>query len=216
MGSKVGIANKPINHNLVGEDADDNDAIISSSTFNASKPPSNLDINFSVDQKMARNNNSNSSNNNHHNNNRDDAENDFGKVTVQPNNFINLDSLKPNIDVKALTDIFNSYATKKTFATGFFNLALVATNFAQMKSLISPTQGRTTVWNALNIVLMTFIVVSLFLQIIVGVLLVFLAKQGEFIDEEKRNQLIRSNNGTTLLVVAISIINIFINVFISI
>ncbi len=27
--------------------------------------------------------------------------------------------------VKAIADIFNSYATKKTIATGFFNIALV-------------------------------------------------------------------------------------------
>lgn len=28
-------------------------------------------------------------------------------------------------DLKKFSNIFNSYATKKTFATGFFNLALV-------------------------------------------------------------------------------------------
>ena len=28
-------------------------------------------------------------------------------------------------DLKKIADIFNSYATKKTFATGFFNLALI-------------------------------------------------------------------------------------------
>lgn len=137
-------------------------------------------------------------------------------VHAHQNKFINIEAITPHIDLKGLTDIFNSYATRKTLATGFFNLALVATNFAQMKSLIAPTQGRTTTWTPLNIVLMTFIGLSLLLQFIVGILLVFLAKQGEFIDEEKRNRLIRKNNGATLLVVAISIINIFINVFISI
>jgi hypothetical protein len=43
-----------------------------------------------------------------------------------------------------------------------------------------------------------------------------LAKKDEFIDEEKRNQLIRHNNGVTLLVLVIAVINIFINVFISV
>jgi hypothetical protein len=73
-----------------------------------------------------------------------------------------------------------------------------------------------TKWTTINIVILSFVCVSLFMQFIVGIVLVFLAKQGEFIDEDKRNQLIRSNNGVTLLVLFVSIINIFINVFISV
>jgi hypothetical protein len=146
----------------------------------------------------------------------DDYDNEDTKKVQSHHTKFNLDAVIPEMDLKALTNIFNSYATKKTVATGFFNLALVATNFAQMKALIAPTGGRVPVWNALNIVCMTFVGLSLLLQFLVAVLLIFLAKQGEFIDEDKRNQLIRSNNITTLLVLAISIINIFINVFISV
>ena len=131
---------------------------------------------------------------------------DFRKKTVKNDRFI-------NVDIKGLADIFNSYATKKTIATGFFNLALVSSNFAQMKQIITVTSGKA--WAPLNIVCMTFVCLSLFLQFIVAIVLVFLAKQGEFIDEDKRNQLIRSNNGVTLLVLVISIINIFLNIFIS-
>ena len=82
-----------------------------------------------------------------------------------------------------------------------------------MKQLI--VLGNTS-WTAINIVILSFVCLSLFLQLVVGIVLVFLAKQGEFIDEDKRNQLIRSNNGVTLLVLFVSIINIFINVFISV
>lgn len=156
-----------------------------------------------------------SNNNNNINNNVLDEDTRVVRAPP-PTKFINFEAITDTIDIKSLTNIFNSYATRKTLATGFFNLALVATNFAQMKQLIAPPQGRTTTWTPLNIVLMTFIGLSLLLQFVVGILLVFLAKQGEFIDEEKRNRLIRNNNGATLLVVAISIINIFINVFISI
>ena len=79
-----------------------------------------------------------------------------------------------------------------------------------MKQLIS--QPYTTI----NIIILAFVSLSLVLQFLVAVALVFLAKNGEFIDEDKRNQLIRNNNGVTVLVLIISIINIFINVFISV
>lgn len=134
---------------------------------------------------------------------------DATKKTVTNTRFFNIG--KPEIDLSGLTNIFNSYATKKTYATGFFNLALVATNFAQMKQLITLAK-----WVPLNIVLLTFVCVSLLFQFVVAILLIFLAKSDEFIDENKRNQLIRSNTGTTILVLIISVINIFINVFISI
>jgi hypothetical protein len=236
MGSKVGVSSKPppppppsssSTHPI--NDNDDNEDIVSSKSN--TKPSNDLN-NFSLDhhQRMAQNttvldhntittiNNTNKRSTNHHDNDEtnNNINSDFRKVNARKQSFINLEALTTHIDPKALTDIFNSYATKKTLAAGFFNLALVATNFAQMKALIAPSQGRTTVWNPLNIVIMTFIGLSLVLQFIVAILLVFLAKQGEFIDEEKRNQLIRSNNGTTLLVAAISVINIFINIFISI
>jgi hypothetical protein len=87
----------------------------------------------------------------------------------------------------------------------------VATNFAQMKQMITKNS-----WIPLNIVILTFVCLSLLIQFIVATVLVFLAKEGEFIDEDKRNQLIRSNNGVTILVLIVSIINIFINIFISI
>ena len=84
-----------------------------------------------------------------------------------------------------------------------------------MKQLIVTGQS-SHVWNALNIVLLTFVCLSLFLQFVIAIVLVFLAKSGEFIDDDKGNQLIRSNNGATILVLCVSIINIFINVFLSV
>jgi hypothetical protein len=118
---------------------------------------------------------------------------------------------EPKIFLDELNKHFNSFATRKTIAAGFFNLALVTTNFAQMKQLITKNA-----WVPLNIICMTFVGLSLLLQFVVATLLVFLAKSGEFIDEDKRNQLIRSNNVTTFLVLIITILNIFINVFIMI
>ena len=126
-----------------------------------------------------------------------------------------LDFAGAALDLHSLSRIFNSYATKKTFATGFFNIALVATNFAQMKMIITLT-SKNGYWTPLNIVVMAFVGISLLLQFIVATMLVFLAKQNEFVDEKKRNELIRSNNVATILVLIISVVNIFLNVFISI
>lgn len=118
---------------------------------------------------------------------------------------------EPKKFLDELNKNFNSFATRKTIATGFFNLALVTSNFAQMKQLITKNN-----WVPINIICMTFVGVSLLLQFVVAIFLIFLAKSGEFIDEDKRNQLIRSNNFTTFLVLVITILNIFINVFIMI
>ena len=38
-------------------------------------------------------------------------------------------SREHGLDLKGITDVFNSYATKKTFTTGFFNIALVINCF---------------------------------------------------------------------------------------
>ncbi len=134
--------------------------------------------------------------------------------------------------LKSIADTFNSYATKKTIATGFFNIALVnkqfeitffwffdilnfflkvTTNFQQMKFLITRN-----IWVPLNIVVMSFIGTSLLCQFVVALTLVIVAKESEFIDEDKRNSLIRKNNFLTLLVLFITILNIFINVFLAI
>lgn len=137
---------------------------------------------------------------------------DLSKKIAQQLKFLSFNEI--GTDVGNMVKQFNSFATKKTIATGFFNIALVTTNFAQLKQII--TVSKSPPWPPLSIVLMTFICTSLFLQFVVAIMLVFLAKQGEFIDEEKRNQLIRSNNITTILVLIVTIINIFINIFISI
>lgn len=63
---------------------------------------------------------------------------------------------------------------------------------------------------------MLFEIIYSIKKFVAGVVLVFLAKNSEFIDEEKREQLIRSNNFVTLLIVTISVINVFINVFLNV
>ena len=118
------------------------------------------------------------------------------------------------LDIKGLSNIFNTYATKKTYATGFFNLALIATNFTQLKQIIAASSIAPL--SVTNVILLSSICISLLLQLILVVVLVFLAKNGEFYDNEKREQLIRRNNAVTLIVLTISVINVFINIFLNV
>lgn len=113
-----------------------------------------------------------------------------------------------------LTNIFNAHSTKKTFTTGLLDLALIATNFTQMKQLIITT--RTTQWHVLDIVLMFSICISLILQFLCGIFLVFSTKQEDFNDEQKRSISIKNNHTITLFVLSITVVNIFINVFLNI
>lgn len=124
-----------------------------------------------------------------------------------------------------LNERFNSYASVKTYANGFFNLALVTTNAVQLKQLIEPMPTATITQASpssqvndrpLNVMLITFVCMSLLLQLVVAVLLVFLARRDEFVDEAKRMAIVRGNNWATLLISTVSIINIFINIFISV
>ena len=101
---------------------------------------------------------------------------------------------------------FDSYASVKTYAAGFFNIALVTTNAVQLKQLITPTPPDIT--DGLTILLIACVCMSILLQIIVSVILVFMAKQSEFVDDEKRDALVKSNNWATILISAVSIINV--------
>lgn len=118
-----------------------------------------------------------------------------------------------NMNDRDLNKQFDSYASVKTYATGFFNLALLTTNAVQLKQLLSTTSLSS---NGLNILLVTCVCLSLLLQVAVALLLIFLAKQSEFVDEEKRKTLVRGNNWATLLISTVSILNVFINIFISV
>jgi hypothetical protein len=147
---------------------------------------------------------------------QDVALNDMNSKSKAKNNRFLPNFKEINEDIHKIVQKFDSFATRKTIATGFFNIALIATNISQIKQICAPAGGRTPVWNAINIILLVFASLSLLLQFFLATILAFLAKQGEFIDETKRNQLIRSNNGATILCLVITVINIFINVFLSV
>jgi hypothetical protein len=136
---------------------------------------------------------------------------DTNKQNAETQKFIDFNG----IDIRGLSNIFDKYATKKTYATGFFNLALIATNFTQLKQILASTSTLESI-SVTNAVVLASVCVSLLLQLVLIVVLVILAKHGEFYDEEKREQLIRGNNAVTLIVLTISILNVFINVFLNV
>jgi hypothetical protein len=94
---------------------------------------------------------------------KEDPKNDEEEISkdkaTEEQKFINLQ----RIDLHRLVNIFDSYATKKTYATGFFNLALIATNFTQLKQLID--LGSTEKLGVIDIVLLMFVSISLLLQV---------------------------------------------------
>ena len=118
---------------------------------------------------------------------------------------------------------FDSYSTKKTIATGFFNVTMITTNFIQMKKMIDANN-----WTVINIIAFSVICLSLLIQFIVAFLLVRMGKSNEFSEirtqvtrkmtrsagvEEQKDILPSNNNIVTLLVAIISVLNIFVGIF---
>lgn len=140
-----------------------------------------------------------------------DEENDYKKVEVESQR---LTELRQASELKNLNSTFNSFSSKKAYATGLLDLALITTNFAQLKQLIQ--SKKSAQWEVLDIIVIICVCFSLLLQFLCGAVLVFSAKQFEFTDENKRDASVKLNNMLTLLILVITILNIFINVFLSI
>lgn len=120
-----------------------------------------------------------------------------------------------HMDFSNLNNLFNAYATKKTYATGLLDLALMATNFTQLKQLIIEKGLDDHQWQPIDIVLIFFISLSIIMQLICGMAMLFTAKH-EFINESDIRYVVIRNNWITMLVLAITVINLFINVFMNI
>ena len=135
---------------------------------------------------------------------------DFEITKVEETKFLNIEK----IDLSHITDLFDSYATKKTYASGFFNLALIVNNFSQLVHLLSLDQS--ALYCIVNLSAMVLVAISLILQVVVSGVLIYLARSAEFMDEVKRANLIRRNNIATFLIISISVINVLINLFLGV
>jgi hypothetical protein len=121
---------------------------------------------------------------------------------------------QPSSNDPYLTNVnntFNAYATKRTFATGLLDLALMSKNFTQGKQIM--VAKRANAWQTSDVVLVLSIGLSVLLQFGTGAVMLFTAKQ-EFLDEAKMTEIMARNNLVIFLFLAITVINIFIDVFI--
>ncbi|XP_075431023.1 ninjurin-1 [Ascaphus truei] len=101
----------------------------------------------------------------------------------------------------------NHYANKKSAAESMLDIALLMANASQLKAVIE--QGPSFSFYVPLIILIT---ISLALQVIVGVLLIFLVKY-DLNNPAKHAKLDLLNNIATGLVFIIVVVNIFITAF---
>uniref|UniRef100_UPI00358E0FCC ninjurin-2-like isoform X1 n=1 Tax=Myxine glutinosa TaxID=7769 RepID=UPI00358E0FCC len=109
----------------------------------------------------------------------------------------------------------NHYATKKSVAESMLDVALLMANASQLKAVIEQPN------NPYYTALITFISISIFFQVVVGVLLVFIVKgqrsltevKSDVTNPDKQYQVDTLNNIATGLVFVIVVVNIFITAF---
>ncbi|XP_012705081.2 ninjurin-1 [Fundulus heteroclitus] len=101
----------------------------------------------------------------------------------------------------------NHYANKKSAAESMLDIALLMANASQLKAVLDqgPNFG-------LYVPLITLISISLILQVLVGVMLIFIVKWN-LNDESMHYKLDILENVTTAFVFVIVVINVFITAF---
>ncbi|KAK1135336.1 ninjurin-1-like [Acipenser oxyrinchus oxyrinchus] len=101
----------------------------------------------------------------------------------------------------------NHYANKKSAAESMLDIALLMANASQLKAVVE--QGPSF---SFYVPIVALISISLILQVVVGVLLIFIVKY-DLNDENRQARLDLLNNITTGLVFIIVVVNIFITAF---
>uniref|UniRef100_A0A3Q2P051 Ninjurin 1 n=1 Tax=Fundulus heteroclitus TaxID=8078 RepID=A0A3Q2P051_FUNHE len=101
----------------------------------------------------------------------------------------------------------NHYANKKSAAESMLDIALLMANASQLKAVLDqgPNFG-------LYVPLITLISISLILQVLVGVMLIFIVKWN-LNDESTHYKLDILENVTTAFVFVIVVVNVFITAF---
>lgn len=101
----------------------------------------------------------------------------------------------------------NTYAAKKTVAQGMMDIALITANANQLRFIIEYSRDTSTFY-----VVLILIIISLILQVAVGVSLIFKGKF-DLSGESKRANANRLNNYVVVGVFLVTIINVFIAAF---
>ena len=100
----------------------------------------------------------------------------------------------------------DAYDRKKTFAEGLLDVAILIANATQLKAVVSNGPS-----NKYYIPLLVLISLSIVIQLIVAAMLLIIGAT-----EKKENNKVwlhKMNNGTIGLILAITVINIFISAF---
>jgi ABC-type dipeptide/oligopeptide/nickel transport system permease subunit len=105
----------------------------------------------------------------------------------------------------------NQYATKKTLAIGNLEIALLATNAVQLKTLLGYKTNKDTLW------WVAFILVcaSLVIQVLNACLLVLLGTD-DLGKEKRQHRLVSLNNFSLILSIFVTVINVVLNVIVAI
>jgi len=106
-----------------------------------------------------------------------------------------------------------NYSTKKTIAQGMMDIALLTANASQLKSHLA-----TPYWDIYHKVNITLIAVSIILQLVVGVALIFIGrlecqKCREDDKEHNHYRTTATNDVVVALVFVITVVNIFVATF---
>ncbi|XP_070126943.1 ninjurin-2 isoform X1 [Equus przewalskii] len=101
----------------------------------------------------------------------------------------------------------NHYATKKSVAESMLDAALFMTNATRLKAVLE--QGPSSNYYS---TLVTLISISLLLQVVIGILLVVIARLN-LNEVEKQWRLNQLNNAATTLIFITVVINVFITAF---
>ncbi|XP_066565944.1 ninjurin-1 isoform X2 [Amia ocellicauda] len=114
--------------------------------------------------------------------------------------------LSASADVEGLQRSMNMnhYATKKSAAQSMLDIALLMANSSQLRTVLHEGSAYRYYYPLLFLISM-----SMFLQVMVGLLLVFIVKY-DLNDVKKQPKLNRLNNAATVLVFFTVLVNIFI------
>ncbi|XP_067269019.1 ninjurin-1-like isoform X2 [Pseudorasbora parva] len=126
--------------------------------------------------------------------------------TIELNTAAGLEA-SPSLGLSPAPLNMNHYANKKSAAESMLDVALLMANASQLKAVLE--QGPES---SLYTSLITLISLSLCLQVLVGILLIFIVKWN-LNDEQKHLRLNVLENITTSCVFIIVVINVFITAF---
>lgn len=105
----------------------------------------------------------------------------------------------------------NQYATKKTLAISNLELALLATNAVQLKTLLGNKDNHDTLW----LVGLILVCASLGIQVLNACLLVFLGTH-DLSKKPQQHKLVSCNNFSLILSIFVTVINVVLNVVVAV